>query len=781
MMTVPGLGNANIRLDQPSGDSEALTDDQDIIVEDDAGQTVENENEDGDVVSIEHPDGSITISLDGKALTEKSERKKKDWFDNLVDDIDELELGRISEDLLTGVQNDIDSRKDWTNNKAEGLKMLGLMIELPSNTQGGDSGVVGQSRVRHPLLLEAVLRFQANARSEMLPVDGPVKIRDDNNESNIEQTQLADALEKDLNHYLTSTASEYYPDTDRMLLMLGFGGTAFKKIYMCPIRNRPVSESVDADDLIVNNSATDLANALRVTHQISMRASTVKRMQILGVYRDIDLADPMAKEKNASDEVKKNIEGIAQSESNPDDNSRQIYEIYCELDVKGFEHKHKGKHSGLTIPYRVTIDVSSRQILSIVRNYDEDTKEFPEAREAFVQYTFIPGLGFLGIGLVHILGNTTNAITAAWREMLDAGMFASFPGFLYSDTSGRQDSTIFRVPPGGGVKIHTGTMPISQAVMPLPYKDPSAGLMALVKDMAETGQRIGGTSELQVGEGRADAPVGTTLAMVEQATKLLNSVHKRMHAAQAREFQLLARCFKENPESFWQRNRKPARKWDEATFLKALEVADLVPQADPNTSSHSQRIMKIMALKQLQSGNPGMYDPIAIDKAALKAIGWSNPEQFMAPPEAQGKTPPEITKGIEELKIKHQDADAKTALTKAQVDKLVAETAEIQKNGGLGGNEPPPVDPMKEKELEFKNKQLAFQAERAKMDDDSRDADRAADEKIAQMELQKENIKAQSDKEANHAKVVSDHIKANTDHVKMISDHLKNQSKDESK
>jgi hypothetical protein len=282
-------------------------------------------------------------------------------------------------------------------------------------------------------------------------------------------------------------------------------------------------------------------------------------------------------------------------------------------------------------------------------------------------------MGFYDIGLLHILGNTTNAVTAAWREMLDAGMYANFPGFLMADTGARQNTNIFRVPPGGGALVKTGGMPINQAVMPLPYKEPGQALMNLVLNMVETGQRVGTTSELQVGEGRSDAPVGTTLALIDQATKILNAVHKRLHTAQAEEFQLLVRCFREHPDSFWGRNKKPKRQWDEATFLEAINNCDLVPQADPNTASQTQRLMKVMALKQLQASNPAMYDAKAIDLAAMKAIGWSNPEQFLAPPEQAGQIPPEMQKVMEEIKILKQEADAKSMVAQASVQEAQVE------------------------------------------------------------------------------------------------------------
>ena len=669
MATAPGLV-PNIRLaglDQPRIPSN----DDDIEIRVEEGKSSVDADDKGNILRIEHPDGSVSISLDGKSIggEETEAERAREWFSNLVDDIDSGELVRISEELMRGVRDDIESRREWIEDRAQGIKLLGLKIEIPG-LQGATDGapVEGMSKIRHPLLLEAVLRFQANARSEMLPTDGPVKIRNDAVASTIEQDALGNALEKDLNHYLTAVASEYYPDTDRMLLMLGFGGTSFKKVYFCPLRNRPVSESVDADDLIVSNSATDLRNAKRVTHRTTMRPSTVKRLQILGVYRDVDLSTPKPIDLDSVQREKNAQQGISQESFNPEDRDREIYECYCELDIEGFEHKYNGKESGLEIPYRVTIDVSTKEILSIVRNYDEDDADLPTARQNFVKYTFVPGMGFYDLGLLHILGNTTNALTAAWREMLDAGMYANFPGFLMADTGARQNTNIFRVPPGGGALVKTGGLPISQAIMPLPYKDVGSGLMTLSDNMATTGARIGGTAEMAVGEGKQDAPVGTTLAMIEQATKVLNAVHKRMHAAQAEEFQLLARCFKENPESFWQRKGKPSYPWDEHTFVQALNDCELIPQADPNTSSQTQRLMKIMALKQLAAANPSMYDPIAIDTAALKAIGWSNPEQFLAPQSAQANPPPELIQAQAMMKVNDMKAQASMmdAQTKAQ-------------------------------------------------------------------------------------------------------------------
>ena len=703
-----------------------------LIVENEPVEDTPITDEEGNVLEIEHPDGSISISLDGRPIEEADEDNPKGWFDNLVDRVDPMRLAGVSENLLRGIEEDKKSRNDWMENIANGLKLLGLRIELP-NTQGAVDGapIEGMSKIRHPLLLEAVLRFQANARSELLPTDGPVKIRNDSTFSTYEEQELAEHYERDFNHYLTVTADEYYPDTDRMLFMLGYSGLAFKKVYFCPLRNRPVSETVDAEDLIVSNNTTTLKSAKRLTHRIMMSQNTVRRMQILGVYKDVDLGTPKPVEKNPVDLQKKEVQGISPEINFAEDRDREIYECYCDLDLPGFEHKINGKMTGLEVPYRVTIDVSSKQILSIVRNYNESTAKLPITRQHFVAYIFVPGLGFYPIGLLHILGNTTNAVTAAWRELLDSGMYASFPGFLYSDAGGRQNTNIFRVPPGGGAQVKTGGMKITEAVMPLPYKEPSAALMNLSDSMSQYGQRLGGTSEMPVGEGNLEAPVGTTIALIEQATKVLNAVHKRMHSAQALEFQLIAQCFREHPESFWQYNDRPARKWSQEEFMRAIENYDLVPQADPNTSSHIQRMMKVNALKQAQMANPTMYDPVAVDVAALKAAGWDSPQQFMILPDPSAPPSPEILKGMAEIQIKAQEAASKAKLADAKTAEIMSKVS----GGVMAGGQPTIENQLKIADLMTKRQEMEMKSQDALLDAVNRKRDRESRERLAAMKF----------------------------------------------
>ena len=760
-MSTPGglVGNSNIRLeglkDQPPG--------ADVVVEM-ADPLADHPvvDEKNNILRIEHGDGSITVSLDGKGLGkigDDKSKEKKGWFDNLVDEIDDSELSRITEELITAIDDDIESRRDWIEDRAKGIELLGLRLEKPG-IQGSTEGapVEGMSKVRHPLLLEAVLRFQANARSELLPTDGPVKIRNDDNDATLKEDQLANAYERDMNHYLTSTATEYYPDTDRMLLMLGFGGTTFKKVYFCPLRNRPVSESVDADDIIVNQATTDLANARRITHRTYLRPSTVKRLQILGVYRDIALSDPVLPKADAVQEAKKEQQGLTPSGSlRPDERDREIYEILCELNIKGFEHEVDGKSTGLEIPWVVTIDRSSRQCLAVSRNYDEDDQKLPTAKKRYVKYVFVPGFGFYDIGLLHILGNTTNAVTAAWREMLDNGMFANFPGFIISKGGTRQNTNVFRVPPGGGAQVDTNGMPIRDAIMALPYESTHmAPLMALVQDMVQTGQRVGGTAELQVGEGRAEAPVGTTLALIDQAVKVMNAVHKRLHASQAEEFKLIVDVFKEHPESFWQKKCRSQTAWDVEKFLQACNNCELVPQADPNTASMGQRMMKIMGMFQLAQMQPTLYDPIAMHTAAMQGLGWNNPEQFFVPPAARASPPPELQEMQQKMANEKQAAQAKTAEAGAREKEAQAKVAEVQakiaaghfapKQEGLAAA-PPEESTLDVAEAQAKildahtrQREVAIKERESEIENANRDADRHAKERETMIGLAKDVI-----------------------------------------
>lgn len=641
--------------------------------------------------SIEVGDGSVVINFNPKIDADGDDAN--DFFENLADRIEPSELMRIAEELLQGIEADNQSRAQWLATRARGIDLLGLKLQQP-RSEVGSAPLEGMSTVSHPLLLEATLRFQSTARGELLPSGGPVKVRDDDDEGgDTDRDELAEAMEIDFNHFLTDTATEYYPDTDRMLFYVGFGGCGFKKVYTCPIRRRPVSESVDAKDLIVSDAVTDLRNAGRVTQRIMMRKSVLKRMQLVGAYREVSLHTPAPTILNAVDRKIADIQGIAPEARRQEDRERALYESYCEFDIKGFEHRDEdGALTGLPLPYRIALDEDSRQILAVHRNWDEEDDQCL-AQGVYVKYPYVPGLGFYDIGLVHILGNSTIALTAAWREMLDAGMFASFPGGLMARQVARQETNEFRVAPGSFVPVETGGAPIQEVVMALPYRDVSPGLMSLTESITQIAQRVGGTAEMSVGEGSQEAPVGTTLALIEQATKVTDAVHKRIHAAQAEEFKLLKREFRKDPASLWRSNPKSKIKLVMGLgsepdidpgklerFTAALNDVDLVPAADPNTPSEMHRLMKASALLQLmqmsQEIPDARLDPRKVIQHSLRTLRVS-PNMLTPPPDPNA--PPPMDPKVQAAMIQSQQSQDKVQIAQIQSADKARESATKEK------------------------------------------------------------------------------------------------------
>ena len=373
-----------------------------------------------ELIRVEFPDGSVSINLSPMQSANPEDASKHD--ENLALHMDEMELATVADQLLRLIEQDDRNQSERLTDIAKGLDLLGLKYEEP-RTEPSEEGM---SVVRHPGLLEAVLQFQANCRGELLPSSGPVKARNDGGETQASDS-IANALEQDFNHYLTVGAPEYYPDTDRMF-SLGFGGEAYKKVYNDPLKRRPVSLTVDRKDLILSDGSVALEACPRVTHRIRMAPSQVMRMQIVGAWRDTSLSLGVIGEGTPVEQKLESIAGVTTSmTADPTEVERTIFESYCELDLKGFEHKDKsGKATGLPLPYRVTIDKDSREVLEI-RRWWRDDDELCLRKEVFVEYVFVPGPGGLNIGLFHIMGNSTRALTAAWRIALDNGMLGNFP------------------------------------------------------------------------------------------------------------------------------------------------------------------------------------------------------------------------------------------------------------------------------------------------------------------------------------------------------------------
>lgn len=630
---------------------------------------------DGDFLSIEDGEGGITLE-EIKGASRKEETPEN-WFRNIADELDDMALGTIASEIIEGVQSDERSRQQWMSDRVQIINMLGLKLDEPKTSVTGGAGEsLSMSSVQSPLMLESTLLFQANAGAELLPADGPVQVAV---ESGGDTTSDEDAqtLEDILNYYLTVVASEYYPDTTRMLFGVGYGGCGFKKVYRCPVRRRPVSESVDPSDLIVNNTATDLKNAVRITHHLEMPHSTLRRMQLVGAYRDVEIGEESYTTTNEVKEAKAEQQGVAAQPDRPKDAPHQLYETYCELDIPGFEDKEKGKPTGLMLPWKVTVHVESQQVLEVRRNWEQNDPQ-KMARQVFVKFPFVEGMGFYGIGLGHILGNTQRALTAMERLGIDNAMFANFPGFLIAKESTRQNTNEIRVPPGGGAPVDVGSRKIGDAVMPLPYKDLSPAFIGMMQSVQEGGQRLGGSAQIQVGEGKQDAPVGTTLALIEQATKTMSAVHKNLHAAQAREFELLVDLFRADPGALFAGRKGSIEAWDEKRIMQALERSDIAPKADPNTPSNMHRMMKAQALLQLARGSQNI-DQREAEEYALRILGFNDIEKLMPPrdPSAQPQINPTDQAALmvgqarvmdAQTKAKKAEADAILEARKMQVD-----------------------------------------------------------------------------------------------------------------
>jgi hypothetical protein len=675
---------------------------------------------DASILQVELSDGSVSINFAPHVKAGAGDDTDHD--ENLALHVDSGELANVADNLLRHIREDITRQEQRLQDVVKGIDLLGIKLEEPR----GEPNDEGISVVRHPLLLEAVLRFQANARGEMLPADGPVKVANDGDQT-VELDAVANALEQDMNHYLTVGAPEYYPDTDRMFFTLGHGGEAYKKVYFHPIKRRPVSETVDRKDLILSDGAVSLEACSRVTHRSKMRPSEIKRMQLAGVWREAPLGPPAMSTMatNTVDVALQNISGFdPKSTVEPEEVDREIYECYCEIDLRGYEHSEDGEATGLALPYRVTIDKDSKQILEIRRWWEEGDDTYTR-KEVFVEYVFVPAFPGVNLGLLHILGNATRALTAAWRIALDNGMLANFPGGIMARSTGKQQTTSIRVGPGQVAPMDADGVPLKEAFMPLPYRDVTGGFVQIIQNVEQTSQRLGGTAETAVGEGRSDAPVGTTIALIDQATKVLSAVHKRMHTAQQKEFALLKDLFKKDPEALWRSNRNPAFERDVARLEEALANKDIVPKADPNTASQTLRIQKAIAIYQMAKENPAMFNQKEVYTRIMGMVGIEDAESLFN--NSPGGPPP-----IDP--IKQMEANAKLAGVQAKV----AEMSSRQQIAASQEQTKIAMAQAKMAETKVREKEVAIDAA-------NHAADRRSKEALAQADLQ-QSMLVHSDK-----------------------------------
>ena len=558
---------------------------------------------------------------------------------NLADSISEIELMRIAKELLTSIEADKESRAEWEKTYVDGLKYLGMKFdEMRSTPFQGSSGVI------HPILAEAVTQFQAQAYKEMLPARGPVKTEIVGARTPEVEAQ-ADRIAEFMNFYLLNVCEEYDPELDQMLFFLPLAGSAFKKVYYDTAKNKAASKFIQPQDLIVPYEATDIFTAERVTHSLEMSGNEIRKLQLSGFYSDVSIKDgPYGQDRDEIEEQIDAIEGIEPNYQNSRDHL--IYEVHTVLDLPGYEDLGAdGQPTGLKLPYILTIDENSQKVLSIRRNYREDDP-FKAKINYFVQFKFLPGLGFYGLGLSHMIGGIAKASTSILRQLIDAGTLANLPaGFKARGMRIRDEDEPLQ--PGEFRDIDTTGGNLRENLIPLPIKEPSNVLMSLLGLLVDSGKRFASIADMNVGDMNQAMPVGTTVALLERGTKVMSAIHKRLHYSQRVEFQLLARVFGEFlPPSY------PYATGSGPQEIKAADFdgrVDVFPVSDPNIFSQSQRITMAQELLQLVQSNPQVHGPQGVYEAYRRmynALGVDNVESLLQPP-APPPQPMPMDAGIE--------------------------------------------------------------------------------------------------------------------------------------
>ena len=582
--------------------------------------TIEQEpQEQGLSIAIENPDSLTIETEDGGMIIDFDPNSKEiddiEFDSNLAEYIEDNVLKAIGSDLIGAYTGDKDSRSEWEETYTKGLDQLGLKIEERTTPWSGACGVF------HPMLSEAVIRFQSQSITEMFPAAGPVrtKIVGKITEAKEKQSQR---VEDYLNYLLTHEMSEYRTETEKMLFSLPLAGSAFRKVYFDPSLDRPSSLFVPAEDVVVNYGASDLETCERATHVMRKSSNSVRKMQVNGFYRDIDIPD--GSQKN-SDITKKYNEITGESDTYNYDQSHTILEMQVDLDLEGFEDTDEnGEETGIAIPYVVTIDYPSGIILSIRRNYYEDDDK-KLRRMHFVHYQYLPGLGFYGFGLIHMIGGLAKSATSILRQLVDAGTLSNLPGGLKArGLRIKGDDT--PIMPGEFRDVDVPGGAIRDSITFLPYKEPSATLFALLGNIVEEGRRFASMADMNVSDMNSQAPVGTTLALLERNQKVMTAVQARLHASMRKEFNILVGIVRDFTDPSY------PYETDEEEFIKAEDFddkIDVLPVSDPNAATMAQRIMQYQAAMQLAQTAPDMYNLPELHRQMLNVLGIEDVEDII--------------------------------------------------------------------------------------------------------------------------------------------------------
>ncbi len=581
------------------------------------------------------PNGAeVTQDAEGGAIIEALEElafqgqleAPMDHNANLSEFLPNEALGEISSDLRASYEDDLSSRADWEEAYTRGLDQLGIKHEERSQPFQGASGVT------HPLITESVTQFQSQAYKELLPAGGPVQTQVLGLQDSAREEQAA-RVKDFMNYQITEVMEEFDPDMDQLLFYLPLSGSTFKKVYYDETRQRAVSRFIPAQDLVVSYMASDLQTAARVTHVLRMDANEVRKMQVSGFYRDIELS----KYESEDNEVRQKINEIQGTSKTYADEVFTVLEMHVDLDLEGFEDMTPmGEPSGIALPYIVTMDEGSGNILAIRRNFEEDSG-IAKKTQYFVHYKFMPGLGFYGFGVIHMIGGLGRAATSILRQLIDAGTLANLPaGFKARGVRVRNDDEPLQ--PGEWRDIDAPGGNIRDAIIPLPYKEPSATLAQLLGALVDGGRRFISLADQQTGDGNTAAPVGTTVALLERGMKVMSAIHKRLHYAQKTEFRILARIFKNNlPKEY---------PYDVAGGSRTIFVedfdnrVDVIPVSDPNIFSMAQRVTLAQTQLQLAQSNPQIHNLHAAYRRMYQALEVQNIEEVLpAPPEPQPLDP----------------------------------------------------------------------------------------------------------------------------------------------
>ena len=564
----------------------------------------------------ENEDGSVDIDLDPQAAAPEG---GDEHYSNLADFLPDDVLGRVGSDLSQKYLDYSSSRKEWEKTYTQGLDLLGFKYNNRTEPFQGASGAT------HPVLAEAVTQFQALAYKELLPADGPIRTQVMGVPSE-QKTQQADRVKDFMNYQLMEKMKEYEPEFDQMLFNLPLAGSAFKKIYYDEMQQRAVSKFVPADDLIVPYTATSLDDAEAIIHRVKMSENDLKKQQVAGFYLDIELSKPETHETDV-DKKERELEGTS---STANDDVYTLLECHIDLDLEGFEdmNQETGEPSGIKIPYIVTIEESSREILSIRRNY-EVGDPLKKKVEYFVHFKFLPGLGFYGFGLIHMIGGLSRTATSALRQLLDAGTLSNLPaGFKMRGIRIRDDAQ--SIQPGEFRDVDAPGGNLKDSFMMLPFKEPSQTLLALMGVVVQAGQRFASIADLQVGDGNQQAAVGTTVALLERGSRTMSAIHKRIYSALKNEFRILARVFK-----LYLPQEYPYDVVGGQRMIKQQDFddrVDILPVADPNIFSQTQRISLAQTELQLATSNPQMHNMYNIYRNMYEALGVKNIDQVLVRP-----------------------------------------------------------------------------------------------------------------------------------------------------